>query len=247
MRFSPASITVDRASPVPMYYQVAQQLEEAIESGELPPGSRLDGELALAEALRVSRPTLRRAIEYLVDRGYLVRRRAVGTQVVHPKVRRPMELSSLYDDLASGRKNPQTEVLSLGIVAATDAVAHALGLDDGAEVLAMERLRYADGQRLAVMRNWLPVGLVQLDAGRLERTGLYQLMRAAGIGLQLASQTIGARAASAAEARLLQAREGEPLLTMTRTTYNEAGRPVELGDHLYRASLYSFEIVLAAR
>src|SRR5437867_11035629 len=45
MRFSLGSITVDRASPVPMYYQVAQQLEEAIESGELPPGSRLDGEL----------------------------------------------------------------------------------------------------------------------------------------------------------------------------------------------------------
>jgi DNA-binding GntR family transcriptional regulator len=247
MTFSPGSITVDRASPVPMYYQVAQQLEEAIESGELPPGSRLDGELALAQALGVSRPTLRRALEYLVERGLLIRRRAVGTQVVHPKVRRPMELSSLYDDLAGSRKNPGTEVLSLDTVAATDAVAHALGLDDGAEVLAIERLRSADGQRLALMRNWLPVGLVALDSERLERTGLYQLMRAAGIGLQLASQNIGARAASAAEARLLQAEEGEPLLTMTRTTYNEAGQPVELGDHIYRASLYSFEMVLVAR
>ena len=70
---------------------------------ELAPGTRLDGELALANQLRVSRPTLRRAIEYLVDRGYLVRRRAVGTQVVHPKVRRPVELTSLYDDLTASR------------------------------------------------------------------------------------------------------------------------------------------------
>ena len=247
MTFSPASITVDRASPVPMYYQVAQQLEEAIESGELPAGSRLDGELALAEALGVSRPTLRRAIEYLVDRGYLVRRRAVGTQVVHPKVRRPVELSSLYDDLTASRKDPRTTVLSLQTVPASDRVTHALGVRDGDQVLALERLRYADGQPLAVMRNWLPLGLVELDAERLERAGLYQLMRAAGVGLHLASQTIGARGASGAEAKLLQAHKGEPLLTMQRTTYNESGQPVELADHLYRASLYSFEIVLVTR
>jgi GntR family transcriptional regulator len=248
MSFSPASITVDRYSPVPMYYQVAQQLEHAIEAGELPPGTRLDGELALATQLGVSRPTLRRAIEYLVDRGYLVRRRAVGTQVVHPKVRRPVELSSLYDDLTAGRKNPRTTVLSIDKVPATDAVAHALGLEeDGTDVLAVERLRYADGQPLAVMRNWIPLGLVELDAGRLERTGLYQLMRAAGINLHLASQTIGARGASGAEAKLLQASKGEPLLTMERTTYNENGEPVELANHIYRASLYSFEIVLVTR
>jgi DNA-binding GntR family transcriptional regulator len=138
-------------------------------------------------------------------------------------------------------------VLSLETVSATDRVAHALGLEDGVEVLAMERLRYADGQPLAIMRNWLPLGLVELDDGRLERAGLYQLMRAAGINLHLASQTIGARGASAAEARLLQARKGEPLLTMSRTTYNENGLPVELADHIYRASLYTFEIVLVTR
>src|SRR4029450_8515546 len=106
MTFSASSITVDRYSPVPMYYQVAQQLEHAIESGELPPGSRLDGELALAPQLAVSRPTLRRAIEYLVERGYLVRRRAVGTQVVHPKVRRPVELTSLYGGLRARGQGP---------------------------------------------------------------------------------------------------------------------------------------------
>jgi DNA-binding GntR family transcriptional regulator len=247
MTFSPASISVDRFSPVPMYYQVAQQLEQAIESGELTPGTRLDGELALANQLGVSRPTLRRAIEYLVDRGYLVRRRAVGTQVVHPKVRRPVELSSLYDDLAASRKDPRTRVLSLETVPASDRVAHALGLEEGVEVLAMKRLRYADGRPLAVMHNWLPLGLVTLDAERLERAGLYQLMRAAGINLHLASQTVGARGASAAEARLLEAARGEPLLTMQRTTYNENGHPVELADHIYRASLYSFEIVLVTR
>ena len=163
MGFSPGSITVDRTSPVPLYYQVAQRLEHAIESGELPPGTRLDAELVLADQLGVSRPTLRRAIEYLVDRGYVVRKRAVGTQVVHPKVRRPVQLSSLYDDLATDGKNPRTKVLSLKTVPAADLVAHALGVEEGSPVVALERLRYADGDPLAVMHNWLPPDLEGVD------------------------------------------------------------------------------------
>jgi DNA-binding GntR family transcriptional regulator len=244
--FSPASIAVDRLSPVPLYYQVAQQLEQLIEAGELQPGTRLSNELVLADQLGVSRPTMRRAIEYLVHRGYLVRKRGVGTQVVHPKMRRPVELTSLYDDLALSGKNPRTSVLSLETLPASDAVAHALGTDEGTPVITLERLRYADGEPLAIMRNWIPSGLVELTPELLEQGGLYQVMRAAGIRLHLASQTIGARAASAAEARLLGARKGEPLLTMQRTTYDDAGRSLEFASHLYRASHYSFEIVLVA-
>ena len=247
MTFSPAGMALDRMSPVPLYYQVAQQLEQAIESGELPAGTRLDTELVLADQLGVSRPTLRRAVEYLVERGYLVRRRGLGTQVVHTKVRRPVELTSLYDDLLVSGKRPRTTVRSLETVPAADVVAHALGVDEGSPVLALERIRYADDQPLALMRNWFPCGLLDLNAEVLERTGLYQLMRAAGVGLHLASQTVGARAATAAEARLLRAAKGEPLLTMQRTTYDDAGRAVEFADHLYRASLYSFEIVLVTR
>ncbi|HYY81997.1 MAG TPA: GntR family transcriptional regulator [Actinomycetes bacterium] len=247
MTLSSASIAVDRMSPVPLYYQVAQQLEQLIEAGELPPGTRLNNELVLADQLGLSRPTLRRAIEYLVDRGYLVRKRGVGTQVVNLKVRRPVELTSLYDDLSLSGKDPRTTVLSLKTPPATDVVAHALGVDEGSPVIALERLRYADGEPLAVMRNWIPPGLVELTPELLERRGLYQVMRAAGLRLHLASQTIGARAATAAEARLLHATRGEPLLTMERTTYDDAGRTLEFADHFYRASLYSFEIVLVAR
>ncbi|HEX6676907.1 MAG TPA: GntR family transcriptional regulator [Actinomycetes bacterium] len=244
---SPASIPVDRSSPVPLYYQVAQELERAIQSGELAPGSRLDNEIALADRLGLSRPTVRKAIEYLVDRGYLVRKRGIGTQVVHPKVRRPVELTSLWDDLSTSGQDPRTTVRSLRTVAAPDAVAHALRVEPGSPVVALERLRYAGDEPLAIMRNHLPAGLVELTADALELGGLYQLMRAAGIRLHMASQTIGARSASAAEARLLEVRAGEPLLTMQRTTYDDGGRAVELGDHLYRASRYSFEVVLVTR
>ena len=188
---------------------------------------------------------MRRAIGYLVDRGLLVRKRGVGTQVVQPRVRRPLELTSLYDDLAGGGLEPSTQVLSLDKLPASDAVAHALGLADGEPVLSVERLRLAHGEPLAVLRNYLPIDLVALTTEALERTGLYPLMRAAGVRLHLATQTVGARSATAAEARLLGDQRGAPLLTMRRTAYDDSGRAVEFADHYYRASLYSFEFVLS--
>lgn len=244
--FSPASITVDRTSPVPLYYQVAQVLEQAIESGDLEPGERLDNEIALAEGLGLSRPTMRRAIQYLVDRGLLVRKRGVGTQVVHRAVRRPVELTSLYDDLANEGRSPRTEVLRLEEMPASDTVAHVLGVAEGTPVLCLERLRYADGEPLALLHNYLPCGMVTLTEDGLRDTGLYQTMRSAGIRLHLASQNVGARAATTGEAKLLAESRGAPLLTMRRTAYDETGRVVEYGDHVYRASLYSFEFVLAS-
>ena len=245
MTFSVAAARVDRTSPVPLYYQLAQQLERAIESGELARGTQLGNEIMLADQLGLSRPTVRRAIGYLVDRGLLVRKRGVGTQVVQPRVRRPLELTSLYDDLAGGGQEPSTQVLSLDKLPASDAVAHALGLADGEPVLSVERLRLAHGEPLAVLRNYLPIDLVALTTEALERTGLYPLMRAAGVRLHLATQTVGARSATAAEARLLGDQRGAPLLTMRRTAYDDSGRAVEFADHYYRASLYSFEFVLS--
>lgn len=244
--FSTSSISVDRASPVPLYYQVAQEMEQAIESGALPAGTRLDNEIALAEQLGLSRPTMRRAIEYLVDRGLLVRKRGVGTQVVKPQVRRPLELTSLHDDLSRAGKSPRTQVLSLATEPAGPHVARALQVEEGEPVLTLERLRFAGDEPLALMRNHVRSGLVTLDPDQLETTGLYERLRAAGVRIQLASQTIGAVSAGAAQARLLGEKRGAPLLTMHRTAFDDEGRPVEYGDHLYRASLYSFELVLTA-
>src|SRR6185437_1950175 len=155
---SVSSIPVDRTSPVPLYFQVAQRLERAIESGELPQGAQLDNEIQLAEQLGLSRPTMRRAMQYLVDKGLLVRKRGIGTQVVRAKVKRPVELSSLWDDLAGSGQEPTTTVLSNVVEPAAGEVARRLGVSDGTPVIALERLRYAKSEPLARLRNYLPAG-----------------------------------------------------------------------------------------
>ena len=237
-------IRVDRSSPVPLYFQVAQHLEHMIESGELPMGTRLENETDLADQLGLSRPTMRRAIEYLVGRGLLVRKRGIGTQVVHAKVTRDVELTSLYDDLAKTGRAPSTRVVSFTTEPAPDAIAVKLGIAAGTPVYVFERLRFADGEPLALMRNHVPAHLMDLTAADLETQGLYTMLRANGITMRIAKQAIGARAATAAEARALGERKGAPLLTMERSAYDEQGRAVEHGYHVYRASRYSFDLTL---
>jgi len=78
----------------------------------------------------------------------------------------------------------------------------------------------------------------------LEQRGLYELLRAAGYVPRMATQVVGARAANAAEARVLGESRGAPLLTMSRTAWDERGEAVEYGAHVYRASRYSFELSL---
>jgi DNA-binding GntR family transcriptional regulator len=238
-------LDVDRTSPIPLYFQVASRLQQLIEKGELAAGTRIENEIDLAERLGVSRPTTRRAIQYLVERGMLVRRRGVGTQVVSPKVRRPTELFGLYDELLAAGRTPRTDVLTCEVRPATGPVSEALGIPEGAEVTLIERLRYAGDDRLALMRNTVPVTVLRVARDELVDAGLYPLLRAAGATPRMAHQSVGARLATAAEARALGERRGAPLLTITRTAWDANGRAVEYGSHVCRARLYSLQVTMA--
>lgn len=236
-------IILSRVSPVPLYHQLSGQLEDAIRTGVLPKGSFLDNELDLADRWQVSRPTVRRAIQSLVDHGLLVRRRGVGTQVVSDQVRRPFKLSSLYDDLTDSGRTPVTTVLTLERRLAPDRVADALGIPVGTEMVFIERCRAAGPQRIAVLRNWIIVDAAgHITPEQLAENGLYALIRERGVRPHSAKQTLGATAANAVDAAILGISVGAPLLTMQRAMHDDTGRAIELGDHVYDAAHYSVEL-----
>ncbi|MGN6132126.1 MAG: GntR family transcriptional regulator [Nocardioidaceae bacterium] len=240
-------ISVNRSSPVPLYFQVAEQLEKAILDGTLAAGDRISNEVSLAQELGLSRPTMRQAIQVLVDKGLLVRKRGVGTQVVQGKVHRPLELTSLHDDLTKAGQRQRTEVLALERRAADERVAGELQLEAGEEVWFLERLRFVNDEALAHMQNYLPCSVVDLSDVDLTTNGLYATLREAGVAMRVARQRISARRAEAGEARMLGEKRGAPLLTMERTAYDDAGRAVEYGTHAYRPDRYAFESTLVAR
>jgi DNA-binding GntR family transcriptional regulator len=239
-------INLDRSSPVPLYHQMATAIEKQIETGGLAPGERLENEIALAERLRVSRPTARRALQELVDLGMLVRKRGIGTQVAPVRVRRKVDLTSLFDDLASSGRTPTTTVLEYNVGPGTLEVSSALEIPLGSEVVTVRRLRYADGEPLALMINHMALEIAPTYE-ELNDLGLYAALRGRGIEIHMAQQHIGARTATAAEARILDEKPKAALLTMERTAFDAAGRAIEHGMHVYRASRYNFSTTLFAQ
>ena len=147
---APLAVELDRSSPVPLYFQLAQTIENAIIGGELAPGDRFENELALAKRLNLSRPTTRRAIQELVDKGLLVRKRGVGTQVVQSAVHRPVELTSLFDDLARAGQSPTTKLLDYQVSVPAEDVAAELNLQPGARSTGMWLVISASGSPLVL-------------------------------------------------------------------------------------------------
>lgn len=238
---------LDRSGPIPLYFQIAQRIEKAILNGDLPAGSRLENEVSLGERLGLSRPTVRRAIQDLVDKGLLVRRRGIGTQVVHGQVTRGVELTSLYEDLSRSGQKPSTKILEYKVTKADSKMAEKLGVEIGSDVLYMRRLRAADNVAVSIMENWLPAEFIDITEAELNEHGLYQILRARGVTIRVAKQKIGARMASAPESTDLAIEKNASLLTMDRTAYDNSGRAIEFGHHCYRPDLYSFEVTLVEK
>lgn len=242
-----AFMELERSGPIPLYFQIAQIVERAIADGRLPAGSRLENEVALGTRLGLSRPTIRRAIQELVDKGLLVRRRGIGTQVVHGHVTRGLELTSLYDDLLQSGQKPSTVVLSMEGVEASPTVAEHLAVAEGSPVVHLRRLRKADDVPVSILENWLPADFADLAEQDIADHGLYQVLRSRGVTMRVAKQRIGARKATPEEADQLGLERGGALLTMDRTAFDSSGRAVEFGHHCYRPDLYSFEVTLVEK
>lgn len=236
-------VALDRASPVPLYFQLAEQLTAAISDGRAQPGDPFENEVAMSERLGLSRPTVRRAIHHLVDQGLLVRRRGLGTFVASRRVHRRVSKGSLYEDLSIQGRNPSTTVLRHEIETNARAAA-ALDLDPETELLAIKRLRMADGEPLAIMQNWLPPRHSGITRQQLEERGLYSMLRDQGVGSVVAHQSVAARLPTADERTLLDISSRLPIIAVTRTAFDPSGAPVEHAEHAYRSDGYTIDLVL---
>lgn len=235
-------VKVSRDTPVPLYHQVAEQLRSLIASGELAAGEHLPNEIVLAEMFSLSRPTMRQALDELVRDGLITRRRGVGTVVTPHHFRRSAQLTSVYEDLLRAGLAPTTTTLSVGVEDGPHDVAATYGLGPDDRLVALERLRSADGVPLVLMRNWLPIRYAFLVSREVE--SLYQTMRERGDVPATARKSITACAAARRPAELLGVRRGSPLLRVRHVGYATDGRVLDVGDHLYRAGQHAVEVVV---
>jgi GntR family transcriptional regulator len=233
---------VVRASPIPLYIQIDEELRGQIESGELGPLAQVLSETELAEHFSVSRMTARKALDRLVADGMLFRQPGKGTFVAPTKIAHGASqgLSFSAAMRAQGLRCT-TRVLEADMVRAPSNVARALGLPAGSQAIFLRRLRIVDGDPAAIHLSYLPSRLsALLDA---DLTGsLSELMSSIGARVERSEDSVEAVLATGEEAELLSVPEGAPLVLIRGTAYSAGNEPIRYTEALYPGARWRFAL-----
>ncbi|MGH9193871.1 MAG: GntR family transcriptional regulator [Acidimicrobiales bacterium] len=223
------------------YRAIADELRGRVESGELGAGRLLPSESELSRAYLVSRVTVRKALELLREEGLIDARQGFGWFVAADPVRQALgRLGTIEEQLGELGLSSERQVVGFRFLSPPPRVRQVLGVD---AVLEVRRLNLADGQPFARVTVWCPeeVG-ARLSRAEVERTPFYELV---GVPIGGATQTIGAAAASAADADLLAVPVGSPVLRCERVTRDVEDRPLLVSEHVFPAHRTEFVVDLA--
>ena len=169
---------LNEKAPVALYYQLKQILMRKIKSNEWPVNSKIPTERELCELYKVSRITVRQALNELENEGYIYRKQGKGTFVTVPKIEQ--RLSSFYSFSEEIRKMgylPGTQVIGLDLIKADNRLAKFLNVADKAAVYRIRRLRLANGEPFAYENSFIPYELCPgLTGEEVSRNGLYNSM-----------------------------------------------------------------------
>ena len=128
-----------------IYIQIHDEIKQQIETGMYEVGQRLPSERVMSEQFGVSRMTLRQAVTSLVEEGILTRYVGSGTFVASDRVREKMRGTTSFTDIIKNLgKTPSSKVMSYQKTKANEVECDKLGLKKGAQIIRMERIRYAD-------------------------------------------------------------------------------------------------------
>jgi len=222
------------------YRDIADDLRRRIAAGELGAGRVLPSESELSGEYAVSRVTIRKALEELRRERLVDSRQGFGWFVAVDPVSQTLgRLGTIEAQLAESGATPERRILDFEVERPPPRARQVLG--EG-PVLRVRRVNLADGVPFARVTVWCPEALAaDLSVTDVARASFYDLL---GIELGGATQTIGAGAAGADDAAVLDVPVGSPVLVCERVTRDAAGRPVLVSEHVFPAHLTEFVVDL---
>ncbi|MDW4908738.1 GntR family transcriptional regulator [Streptomyces sp. ADMS] len=229
----------------PKYVRLAQTIQQRIEDGTYPPGTRVPSENQLVQAFGMSRPTVVRALELLKRDGWLESRQGYGTivrgrpAVVEHKDRRGNEALVRDETQTPGR------LVEVGRVPVPARVASALGLPKRAKVLVRRFLVVEDGEPVELVSSYFPVGLVEgteLESAQLLSGGTRVHLEARKkVRFDHVTERISARLPERGEAELLELPDGVPVLGVLVVAHDASGQALQVSDVLLPADRQELE------
>lgn len=235
---------IDKHSPLPLYFQLEEQIKKTIESKELVPGDALPSERELSENYQISRMTVRQAITNLVNKGYLFREKGKGTFVSSQKFEQSLQgLTSFTEDMLARNLKPGSKLLHFEIYPADEDIKESLSLHDDELIYKIKRLRLANEEPIAIETSYLPVKLVPgVTPDILEKSLYTYIENDLHLSIGHATQTVEAAIVNEEDSKHLKVNKGVPILFIQRETYLENGTPLEIVKSSYRADRYKFKI-----
>lgn len=230
-----------RARSGPLYLQIADGLKEHI--GELGPGARIPSEPQIAKDWGVSRFTVAKAVEQLVDEGLVTRRQGSGSFVAEPPLRRsPGYLLSFTEAVEAAGHVASHRLLAFERTSWVDGLPY----PDNADLILMDRLRLMDGKAVARHRSVLSaelLGTIGLDRAAAEHPhfSLYRHFERHGLSVASATERMVACRAAKEDRKLLALDGDAVVVAVTRHSFTADGMPIDAVDAIYDARRYSYE------
>ena len=229
---------------LPLYQQLARHLRQLIARGALPPETPLPAERELAERLNVSRVTLRKALQALVEDGLIDQRPRAGTYVRRVHVEQALSvLTGFTEDMQSRGLAPGSEWLSRTIGPPTPEETMALGLAAGDTVSRLWRIRLVDGSPIALELATVPSRF--LPDPHEVGFSLYDTLRRLGHPPHRALQRLSAIVLNPQQAEMLKTTAGAPALYVERRAFLANGCPLEFVRSQYRGDAYDVVVELS--
>jgi len=229
---------LDQTSSLPLYQQLQRALRRAIETRVLGPDDALPPERDLADELRVSRITVRKAIDGLVGEGMLVRRQGSGTFVCARVEKNFSKLTSFSEDMRARGRNPRSVWLKRSSGAVTPEEALTLRSSPGTPVYRFHRIRFADDVPMCL--EYATVLATSLPSLEAVDSSLYEALERTGNRPVRALQRLRAVLFTAEQAELLQAAERDAGLLVERVGFLKDGRAAEFTQSYFRGDTYDF-------
>ena len=225
----------------PMYIKIHNQIKRDVENHVYKVGDRIPAERQLAVKFGVSRMTLRQAIKTLEEEGILERRLGSGTYVASQKVQEKMSgIMSFTEITQANGQIPSSKLISYQIGKPSLSEKERLNLNPDSEVLRMERIRFADETPICYEVVTIPYHLVENLSKDDISTHLYETLNKNGYRIGRVTEHISAAVANENDARLLNAKKGEALITRRQVTELSNGQPFEYTRARYVAERFEF-------
>lgn len=234
---------LDRDSPIPLYFQLAQIIRNQIASGDLKPGEHLPSNDSLAETYGISRMTVRQTIVLLMQEGLLITKRGVGTIVAGQKrVYDVAMLCGFVNELRLEGVRADVQVVEKALARPSLSVQSALNLGDEDQVVRIARLRLSEGVPLILETNCFVAALCPgLEDEDLVDNPLSSLREQYNLLGERVRQTLESTVSNPFESELFGLPDGSPLFLTEGVTYRVNGQPIEHFKVAYRGDLFRFQ------